>query len=114
MRIRTQSNTPDAWVIAAIVLAGAGIILAISILRSTTTDPRPASPLDAPSVAPTAPPAIVDPTAAPTTAAGTTGPATSPLRTFTPAESPLPNESAIPAPNTPDLPPPGYRLDDQD
>ena len=52
MRIRMQSNVPDAWVIGAIVLLGAGIVLAVSAMRLGAVDPRPASPLDAPTVAP--------------------------------------------------------------
>ena len=104
-----QSNVPDAWVIGAIVVAGAGIVLAISALRLGAADPRPASPLDAPTVAPTAMPAIVDPTAAPTSSFRIVEPnGTSPVRTFTPVESALPNETAVPGQKTPDLPPPGY------
>jgi hypothetical protein len=109
MRVRVQSNVPDAWVIGAIVLAAAGIVLAISALRLGTVDPRPARPLDVPTVTP-----IVNATAVPTSSTNVVEPDATPLRTFVPAESPLPNESAIPAPKTPDLPPPGYRLDEQD
>jgi hypothetical protein len=108
MRIRMQSNVPDAWVIGAIVLAGAAIVLAISALRLGTVDQRPASPLGAPTVAPTAPPAIVNPTVVPIGSSGIFEPGASPVRTFTPVESPLPNETVVPGRKTPDLPPPGY------
>jgi len=105
MRIRVQSNVPDAWVIGAIVLLGAAIVLAISMLRMGSVDPRPASPLEAP----TALPAF---TAAPVTAAPTGAPGVvesgAPVKTFVPVESPLPGASNPPAPKTPDLPPPGY------
>jgi hypothetical protein len=108
MRIRMQSNVPDAWVIGAIVLAGAAIVLAISAVRLGAVDQRPASPLDAPTVAPTALPAIVDHAVPPTGSSGIFQPGASPVRTFIPEESPLPNGSAAPGRKTPDLPPPGY------
>src|SRR5712691_11394128 len=70
MRIRVEPNVPDAWVVGAILVLGAGIVLAISALRLGAVEPRPASPLDAPIVAPTAMPAIGNATAAPTGASG--------------------------------------------
>jgi hypothetical protein len=113
MRVRVQSNVPDGWVIGAVVVTAAAIVLAISILRLGTADLRPASPIDAPTALPTTQPAV-NATAVPITSADVVAPAASPARTFVPLESALPNESAIPAKKTPDLPPPGYRLDDQD
>ena len=105
MRIRMQSNVPDAWVIGAIVLLGAGIVLAVSALRLGAVDQRPASPLDAPTVAPSAMPA----NAAPTSSSGIFEPSASgPIRTFVPADSSQPAASGIPGQKTPDLPPPGY------
>jgi hypothetical protein len=106
MRIRMQSNVPDAWVIGAIVLAGAAIVLAISALRLGPVEPRPGTPLNAPTFAPSAVPTIVDATAAPTS--GIFAPGASPVRTFTPGESAVPSPTAIPGQKTPDLPPPGY------
>jgi len=105
MRIRVQSNVPDAWVIGAIVLFGAAIVLAISMLRMGSVDPRPASPLEAPTALPAFNAAPV--TAAPTGAPGVVDPG-APVKTFVPVESPLPGASNPPAPKTPDLPPPGY------
>ena len=100
-----QSNVPDAWVIGAIVLLGAGIVLAVSALRLGAVDPRPASPLDAPTVAPSAMPA----NAAPTSSSGIFEPSASgPIRTFYPSASALPDPTGAPGQKTPDLPPPGY------
>jgi hypothetical protein len=104
MRIRMQSNVPDAWVIGAIVLAGAAIVLAISVLRLGGVGPRPLAPADAPTVAPIATGA---PTAAPSSSAGIVDSTGVPIRTFVPAVTPVPGESSIPAKKTPDLPPPG-------
>jgi hypothetical protein len=114
MRIRVQSNVPDAWVIGAIVLAGAAIVLAISALRLGTVDPRPLSPVDAPTVAPTAMTTSVPATPAPTSSAGMIESTGAPIRTFVPADTPLPGASSIPGKKTPDLPPPGYHLSEQD
>jgi hypothetical protein len=107
-----QSNVPDGWVIGAIVLAGAAIVLAISALRLGAFDQRPASPLEAP--APTALPTIGNATAAPTSSAGIVESTGAPIRTFLPADTPLPGASSIPGKKTPDIPPPGYRLPGQD
>lgn len=107
MRIQVEPNVPDAKVIGAIVVIGAGIVLAISALRLGVLDPRPASPLDAPTFAPTAIPTIA-PVTAPTSPIRTSEPGANPVRTLTPVESPLPNVTAIPGQKTPDLPPPGY------
>ena len=109
-----QSNVPDAWVIGAIVLLGAGIVLAISALRLGAVDPRPASPLDAPTVAPTAIPTSAPATAVPISSAGIVETTGAPIPTFVPADTPPSGASTIPGKKTPDLPPPGYRLADQD
>ncbi len=114
MRIRVQSNVPEPWVIGAIVLAGAAIVLAISALRLGTLDPRPLSPVDAPTVAPTAITTSAPATAAPTSSAGMVESTSVPIRTFVPGDTPLPGGSSIPGKKTPDLPPPGYHLSDQD
>ena len=114
MRIRVQSNVPDAWVISAIVLAGAAIVLAISVSRLGALDPRPLSPVNAPTVAPTAITTSAPATAAPTSSAGMLESTAVPLRTFVPGETPLPGASSIPGKKTPDLPPPGYHLGGQD
>lgn len=117
MKIRVQPTVPDAWALGAIVVVGAAIVLAISAFRLGAVDPRPASPMDAPTTAPfqtTAPAtavptsssAITDPNAAPAQA--------SPVRTFVPGESPLPTEATGRGTKTPDLPPPAYRLSNQD
>ena len=107
MRVRVQSNVPDAWVIGAIVLLGAAIVLAVSSLRLGSFDPRPASPLDAPTAMPTVLTSAAPVPTAPTGAPGVVESA-APVKTFAPAESPLPGASNPPAPKTPDLPPPGY------
>jgi hypothetical protein len=119
MRIRVEPNVPDAWVLGAIVIAGAGVVLAISALRLGAVDPRPASPLSAPTVAPTALTTNAPATAAPASSPATVDPngvpaQASPLRTFVPAESPLPTDGGGRGTKTPDLPPPGYRLANQD
>ena len=73
-----QSNVPDAWVIGAIVLVGAAIVLAISALRLGAVDQRPASPLDAPTAAPAATfPATIAPTSPATNAPAPAGDTTS-------------------------------------
>src|SRR5690348_2055984 len=102
MRIRVQSNVPDAWVIGAIVVGGAAIVLAISLLRLGATDTRPLAPADAP----TAVPAIATsaPIFAPTSSAEVVEPTGGPARTFVPAITPVPGDSGIPAKKTPDLP----------
>ena len=112
MRIRVQSNVPDAWVIGAIVVAGAAIVLAISIMRLGAADTRPLAPADAPTVVPAI--ATSAPTAAPTSSAGIVESTGAPIRTFVPAVTPVPDDSGIPAKKTPDLPPPGYHQSDQD
>jgi hypothetical protein len=109
-----QSNVPDAWVIGAIVLLGAAIVLAISALRLGAVDQRPASPLDAPTVAPSKITTSAPATAAPTSSSGMIESTGAPVRTFMPGETALPGGSSIPGKKTPDLPPPGYRLSGQD
>ena len=109
-----QSNVPEAWVIGAIVLLGAAIVLAISALRLGAVDQRPASPLTAPTVAPTAIATSGPATAAPTSSAGVVETTGAPIRTFLPGDSPVPGGSSVPGQKTPDLPPPGYRLGVQD
>jgi hypothetical protein len=119
MRIRVEPNVPDAWVLGAIVIAGAGVVLAISALRLGALDPRPASPLNAPTVAPTSLTTTAPATAAPLSSPAITDPniapaQASPPRTFVPAESPLPTDGGGRGTKTPDLPPPGYHLGNQD
>src|SRR4029077_13898113 len=108
MRIRMQTNVPDAWVIGAIVLLGAAIVLAIAALRLGAIDQRPASPLGAPTVAPSGIATGAPATAAPTSTSGAFQPGASPVQTFTPVESPVPAQTSVPGQKTPDLPPPGY------
>jgi hypothetical protein len=114
MRIRVQSNVPDVWAIGAIVLAGAGIVLAISALHLGAVDPRPLAPAEVPTVAPTAMTTTATATEAPTSSAGIVESTAAPIRIFVPSETQVPTESSVPGKKTPDLPPPGYHQSGQD
>ena len=114
MRVRMESNVPDARVIVAIVLLAAAAVLAISALRLGTSETRGGNPVDAPTVpagATTAPvPATLAPATSPLIIEATPLPAQpsmggSPVRTVGPLVSPVPEASN---PTKPDLPPPGY------
>ena len=116
MRVDVQSNLPDARVLAAIVVIGAAIVVAISVWRLTAaeqhgagqvppavqTAPAPASvPATA---APASSPLILEATLAPLPAEPSAG-APAPRPTLDPRSSPIASAQPI----KPDQPPPGYR-----
>ena len=115
MRIRVQPNVPDAWVLGAIVVAGAGIVLAISALRLGAADPRPAGPLSAPTAVPTA--LTTTRLAVSPASSARSSPGRGPARAFRSGlslrESRLSPDAAVVAQDSRPSPP-DYRLSDQD